>query len=102
MIYVHISIIGHIRSSSQTKKNAQDLLQLKVNKKLLQQHLCEATGKVVTLKDITNMQTSSQNTKNSSIEELVTQLKAIDGEVYVYIITLMLLVLVPRLYCIVC
>jgi len=64
------------------KENARGLIKLKANKKLLQQHLSETTGKVVTLKDITNMQTSSQSTKKRSIEDLVTRLKAIDGEFY--------------------
>ena len=63
-------------------------MKLKVNKKLLHQHLSEATGKVITLKDITNMQTSSQTTKKSSLEDLATQLKAIDGEVYYYVFTI--------------
>lgn len=58
------------------------MLKLKVNKKLLQQHLSEPTGKVVTLKDFTNMQTSSQNAKKSGVEELDARLRAIDGGFY--------------------
>ena len=81
-VYVSQDIYDHLPRQRQLnqseKKNAQELIKLKVNKKLLQQHLSETTGKVVTLKDITNMQTSSQNPKNSSVEELVTRLKAID------------------------
>ena len=34
------------------------------------------------------MQTSSQTTKNHSLEELVTRLKAIDGGFYYYIFTI--------------
>ena len=78
-IYDHLPRQRQLNQSE--KKNAQELIKLKVNKKL---PLSETTGKVVTLKDITNMQTSSQNPKNSSVEELVTRLKAIDGWLYFY------------------
>ena len=44
------------------RKEVQDLLQLKVNKKLLQQHLNEKTGKIITLKYISNVQTSLRMT----------------------------------------
>ena len=41
------------------------LLKVKVNKKLLQQHLSSTTGKVVTLKDIANIQSEVCGTRSS-------------------------------------
>ena len=59
---------------------------MKVIKKLLQQHLSEKTGKVVTLKDISNIQTrlSSQSDGNN-LEALVARLRAINGMTLLYI-----------------
>ena len=54
------------------------LLELKVNKKLLQEHLGSTTGKVVTLKDISNLQ-SQLPTKNN-LDTLVTRLRSIEGQ----------------------
>ena len=52
----------------------------KVNKKLLQQHLNESSGKVVTLKDISNISTGVKKVSVESIEGLVTKLKGIKGK----------------------
>ena len=59
------------------------MLRMKVNTKLLQQHLGDATGKVVTLKDVRNMQTSihTQSDKNN-LEALVNRLRQIHGKCY--------------------
>ena len=64
------------------KRDAEDLIKLNVNKKLLQQHLWKATGKVVTLKDLTNVQTGLHNShfEGNNLEKLVAWLKSIDGE----------------------
>ena len=64
------------------KKNAEELMKLKVNKQLLQQHLCTRTGKVVTLKDITNVQIGLRHSasEGNNLEKLVKRLKSIDGE----------------------
>ena len=64
------------------KNSAEDLIKLKVNKKLLQQHLCRTTGKVVTLKDITNVQTGlhQSHSEGNNLEMLVTRLKSSDGK----------------------
>ena len=58
---------------------------VKVNKKLLRHHLSERTGKVVTLRDITNVQAGcrEQSDKNN-LEALVARLTAIDGKVFKY------------------
>ena len=62
------------------KREASSLLTMKVNKQLLQQHLTSTTGKVVTLKDISNIQ-SEINRANSDcdLDALVTRLRANEG-----------------------
>ena len=53
---------------------------MKVNKKLLHQHLICNTGKVVTLKDITNVQTEiHQSSDSNNLDILVQCLKDIYG-----------------------
>ena len=53
---------------------------MQVNKKLLQQHLNEKTGKIVTLKDISNIQTRMHShVDGNDISSLVTRLRAITG-----------------------
>lgn len=53
---------------------------MQVNKKLLQQHLNEKTGKTVTLKDISNIQSRmNSGIDGSDIDCLVTRLRAITG-----------------------
>lgn len=54
---------------------------MKVNKKLLQQHLSQTTGKVITLKDITNVQTglNQSHSDGNNLEILVAHLKALEG-----------------------
>jgi len=53
---------------------------MKVNKKLLQQHLSSTTGKVVTLKDISNIQSEvSATDSDSELDTLVTHLRESEG-----------------------
>ena len=53
---------------------------MKVNKKLLQQHLSSTTGKVVTLKDISNIQSEvNRANSDSDLDALVTRLRANEG-----------------------
>ena len=40
----------------ETKKKAKEMLDVKANKKMVQQYLTEKTGKVVLLKDVHNLQ----------------------------------------------
>ena len=55
---------------------------MKVNKKLLQQHLSKSTGKVVTLKDLTNLQLGLKNPNDSKLESVVSTLREIEGRSY--------------------
>ena len=62
------------------KENVKGLLKLKVNKKLLQQYISECTQKVVTLKDISNIQTGLRSKKDKNdISTVVSKLKAMEG-----------------------
>ena len=47
----------------ETRKEVEGVLKMKVNKKLLQQHLTVTAGKVVTLKEISNIQTALESKK---------------------------------------
>jgi len=55
------------------------MLDLKVNKKLLQNHLSKRSGQVVLLKDLHNIAASSKSTSSSVIEEAVEELKKVPG-----------------------
>ena len=70
------------------KENIKGLLKIKVNKKLLQQHISECTQKVVTLKDISNIQTGLRlkNDRND-ISAVVSKLKAMEGALNVLSVT---------------
>ena len=61
---------------------AQSLLKMKVNKKLLQKHLT-STGRVVILKDISNMQTQVNAAKDdgNNLDAVVSRLREIEGNV---------------------
>ena len=62
------------------RKDAEDMLRMKVNKKLLQQHLSEVTGKTVILKDLTNIQTGlSSHCDGNDLKALVNRLEKIEG-----------------------
>ena len=65
-------------------KETEAMLNLGVNKKLLQLHVQQTTGKAVTLKDLTNIKTAMDNkfTKNDIIA-VVKQLKEIKGNIKV-------------------
>ena len=54
----------------ETKKKAKEMLDVKANKKMVQQYLTEKTGKVVLLKDVHNMQASEVRQKIKPQEEL--------------------------------
>ena len=61
---------------------AQSLLKMKVNIKLVQQHLT-STGRVVILKDITNMQTQVNAAKGdgNNLNAVVSRLREIEGNI---------------------
>ena len=50
--------------STEAKEKASKLLQMNVNKKLLQQELVQETGNVILLKDLTNIATAAKHGKS--------------------------------------
>ena len=62
------------------RNEAAELLKLRVNNKLLQQHLSQSTGKIVTLKDISNIKHSILKMDGNDLEKLSFYLKAIEGK----------------------
>ena len=65
-------------------KETEAMLNLGVNKKLLQLHVQQTTGKAVTLKDLTNIKTAMDNKfTKSDIIAVVKQLKEIKGNIKV-------------------
>ena len=66
------------RLTQQDRKEVQSLSQMKVNKKLLQQHISNKTGKRVTLKDISNIQ--GKMNAGCSLDSLVSRLRESEGK----------------------
>ena len=61
---------------TETWKEAESFLKMKVNKKLLQQCLSVIVGKVVTLKDISNIQTGLVSKEDeNNLDALVNKLR---------------------------
>ena len=77
-------IVDHLlkqtKLGQEQKRGVCSLLTMKVSKKLLEQHVSSTTGKVVTLKDISNIQ-SEVNCANSDsdLDAVVTCLRANEG-----------------------
>ena len=63
----------------QAAEQAKKMLQLKANKKLLQQHIHNKCGKIVTLKDLHNLAGTTGLRHN--VEELVEEMKQTKGTV---------------------
>ena len=57
------------------KEEVKLMLKMKANKKLIQQHISQGTGKLVTLKDIHNMATK----KHGGLTELIDEMKNVPG-----------------------
>jgi hypothetical protein len=63
------------------KEQAKTMLSLNVNKKLLQQHLSNQSGHIVTLKDIHNVATSHKfHSATSDVTIAIEELKKVQGE----------------------
>ena len=62
-------------------QNDSELLNLKVNKKLLQQHITGSAGKVVMLKDISNIQVGlNEESDRNDVDALLRKLKSVEGK----------------------
>lgn len=69
------------RLDSEVKKEAEKLLMLRANKKLVQNHLMSATNKTVTLKDVHNIAAKTQPSFRNDFQELVEEMKKLKGRV---------------------
>ena len=69
------------RLDPETKQEVAEIMQLKPNKKLLQNHLVCLTGKPIILKDLHNLSTKA--TKECDFRELITEMKKVKGIIYV-------------------
>ena len=61
------------------KQQAAEMLHLKANKKMLQNHLIHLTGKPVILKDLHNLYTQSKPKSKCDFQELVDAMKGVKG-----------------------
>ena len=59
---------------------AADLLKLKSSKKLLQIYMHEKTGKVVTLRDVSNIKAKLQSKDGNDLTKVVARLKGMEGK----------------------
>ena len=79
-MYDHLPRQRHL--DSEESETVKSLLRVQANKKLVQQHISQALGKVVTLKDLSNVraQIDDQSTKGNELETVVKDLTAINGK----------------------
>ena len=78
-----------------TKREAEGILKMKVNMKLLQQHLSMTSQKVVTLKDISNIHTAvNKSTAGNDLETLVKKLREMPGKPTLYSNTLIFVIVI--------
>lgn len=61
--------------SDELKAEATDLLKLKANKKLVQHHIGQKTGSLVTLKDLSNLVASKSGELRNDLVTFVGQLE---------------------------
>ena len=68
------SLYDHLPSErklkDKEKENVSEMLQVNANKKRIQQHISQSTGKVVLLKDIHNIKTEKNHKKTTPDDEL--------------------------------
>ena len=71
--------------SAEATAKASSLLQMHANKKMIQMHLAQETGKVILLKDLTNIATvAKQGNSRNSVDAVVHTLMEKYGKVTVY------------------
>ena len=73
------SFVRQRRLTTEDKAIAVDMLKLKSSKKLLQVFIHEQTGKVVTLRDVSNIQTNMRCHDGNDLTKVVTRLRAMEG-----------------------
>lgn len=68
------------RLDPETKQQAAEMLHLKANKKMLQNHLIHMTGKPVILKDLHNLYTQSKPKSKFDFQEMVNAMRRVKGK----------------------
>ena len=59
------------------------MLSVKGNKKMIQQHLYKQEGKIVTLKDLQNINDKDKSSITVDVNSLVEEMKKVDGKIYI-------------------
>ena len=109
----HVSLLFHNRQVSfqhlprqrklddKEKQEAKGMLRLKANKKLIQSHLVQGTGKVVTLKDIHNLASEDRRKEApvNDLQALVNEMKKSPG---MYIIMMHISILSVNVWLLIC
>lgn len=80
------------------KESVKDYLNMKANRKMIQQKFQESTGKIVTLQDLTNMKKHDQS-KKENLDNCLNILKAKHGKLKYSIIILVLITTAFRCQC---
>lgn len=68
------------RLDPESTEEAVQLLKLKANKKLVQTHLFQTTGKTITMKDVHNIASKNLPHMRNDFPELVQVMKKVEGE----------------------
>lgn len=63
------------RLCGEDKENAMKMLDMKSNKKLLQNHIKNVVGKNILLKDLQNLSSKNKPEKKNNFEELLKEMK---------------------------
>ena len=58
------------------------MLNVKGNKKMIQQHLYKQEGKIVTLKDLQNISDNGKSSMTVDVNSLVEEMKKVDGKMF--------------------
>ena len=59
------------------------MLSVKGNKKMIQQHLYKQEVKIVTLKDLQNINDKDKRSITVDVNSLVEEMKKVDGKIYI-------------------
>ena len=67
------------RLQPEMMKDASRILQLKANKKMVQNHFSSITGKVITMKDVHNVAAKAKPKMKNDFQELIQEMKKVNG-----------------------
>ena len=67
-----------------TLEQTKNMLSVKANKKMVQDHIFRKSGKVTTLKDLHNIAQKNNASKNNT-QALLEEMRKVDGKVILYL-----------------